>query len=181
MNSTTVTVLVVLFAVACDGYGDVNVSSANTVHQRDTAIPNATIGFAIPLELHSGHLPEGQHIDYSSNLPTSGPHRSSWANCGFYTQRLLDEGIVDTLEHGNIVVSYNLADRAEVTGLSDRSRQHGLVWKLRSGSTIWRDRRGTRCIHCLGGTHSMVGVISGEIIRFFRICAGDLGPERIPC
>ena len=54
------------------------------------------------------HL-QGQAIEYNTVPPTSGPHWNGAAPCGFYEQGLPDEVVVHNLEHGNVVMSYNLA------------------------------------------------------------------------
>ena len=59
------------------------------------------------------HVPEGQSVAYSTTPPTSGDHWERWADCGFYPDGVPDEVIVHNLEHGNIVVSYNLLDQRE--------------------------------------------------------------------
>ena len=61
---------------------------------------------------------------YNSSPPTSGRHWSHWEKCGFYrggmtpgTRMIPDESIVHNMEHGHIVLSYNLGDPAQVDRL----------------------------------------------------------------
>ncbi|MFQ6028014.1 MAG: DUF3105 domain-containing protein, partial [Dehalococcoidia bacterium] len=55
------------------------------------------------------HVPEGQPVNYTSIPATSGDHWAEWAECNFYLHEIPDERITHNLEHGNIVISYNLA------------------------------------------------------------------------
>ena len=59
--------------------------------------------------------------------PTSGRHWNGWVQCGFYTQDVPDERIVHNMEHGNIIVHYNLADQADVDELRDAFNDIGLT------------------------------------------------------
>ena len=61
---------------------------------------------------------------YSTTPPTSGRHWGRWASCGFYrngiqpdTEPVPDEVIVHNMEHGNIILSYNITDEAQVDTL----------------------------------------------------------------
>ena len=119
VNSTHFTVVLTFLAVACGSYTDVDVNLTNLVSQRHEARPNRAAGPVIPIEHSSDHVSEGHNIDWSSIPPTPGRHWNSWVDCGFYTRNLSDERIVHNLEHWKIVISYNLANRAEVTELHD--------------------------------------------------------------
>ena len=65
--------------------------------------------------------------EYSTVPPTSGPHLGRPETCGFYPPDYVDpitdrEGVPDralvhNLEHGNIVMSYNLPNQADVDRL----------------------------------------------------------------
>ena len=129
------------------------------------------------------HLPMSDSISYSTVPPTSGDHWDSWADCGIYLQGLPDELIVHNLEHGNIVVSYNLATEEEIAQLLSAvnrvalSRDWGVVRRydqLEPGTvalTAW----GT--LEVLAGTDG----VRGRIAAFFDEFSGELGPEKIPC
>ena len=54
---------------------------------------------------------------YSTIPPTSGRHWDAWAACGFYDYALPDELLVHNLEHGNIIISHNLPDDAQIVAL----------------------------------------------------------------
>lgn len=80
------------------------------------------VGTAYPM-LEPNHITEPQKFDgYNSNPPTSGTHWGRWAQCGEYPQGLDNEIIVHNLEHGNVVISYNLKDQPEIDRLTKSVR-----------------------------------------------------------
>ena len=122
------------------------------------------------------HLPDGQRATYNSTPPTSGDHWDWWAQCGFYPNGLPDERIVHNLEHGNIVVSYNLsaAETARLQAFMD-SFEYAPAWAV----TRFYDRipAGTVALSAWGILDRMTGVDAPRIIRFFEEYAGTMGPE----
>ncbi len=64
-----------------------------------------------------GHVSEGTLVQYGSTPPSSGKHWTRWAACGVYENELPDEYMVHNLEHGQVVISYNLADATDVDRL----------------------------------------------------------------
>jgi hypothetical protein len=54
------------------------------------------------------HVPEGTHVDYKTDPPTSGNHwpPGSQAGPGFYATPVESERLVHNLEHGQIVIWY---------------------------------------------------------------------------
>ena len=64
-----------------------------------------------------GHVAEGTRVTYGSTPPNSGKHWPRWAACGVYENELPDEYAVHNLEHGQVVISYNLADATDVERL----------------------------------------------------------------
>ena len=181
MNNTTLTVVIMLLLIACGNYNEINVHSTRLVSQGENVLSSTKIGLFIPIELDSGHVPEGQNIEYSSIPPTSGRHWNSWAECGFYTQSLPDERLVHNLEHGNIVISYNLANRSEVTKLRDSLETMVLFEDWGVARPYYKMEEGRVVLAAWGRIHSMVDVIPVEIESFFTAFAGGFGPERIPC
>ncbi len=66
-------------------------------------------GVPVPTMEMRDHVPEGTPVEYSTNPPTSGPHWGSTAQWGVYTSRPpADERLVHNLEHGGVIISYNL-------------------------------------------------------------------------
>ena len=122
------------------------------------------------------HIPEGQRATYNTTPPTSGDHWDWWAQCGFYPDGLPDERIVHNLEHGNIVVSYNLsaAETARLQAFMD-GFEFAPAWAV----TRFYDRMpaGTVALAAWGVLDTMAGVDEPRIIRFFEEYAGTLGPE----
>lgn len=75
------------------------------------------IGTPVPT-MDATHIPTGQRfLNYNSNPPTSGPHWGASVRCGIYTNGLPDELAVHNMEHGNVVISFNLKNQAEVDRL----------------------------------------------------------------
>ncbi len=131
----------------------------------------------------TNHVDEGTDIAYESFPPTSGDHYRPEAlrGCGFYDEGLRDEVIVHHLEHGNIIVSYNLPDTAEVAKLRD-------VMGGIAASHVWGITRsydkippGQVALTAWGVLDTMEGVDGERITEFFDAYAGGLGPETVPC
>ena len=123
------------------------------------------------------HVPEEQTVDYNTIPPTSGDHWDWWARCGFYEDGLPDERIVHNLEHGNVVVSYNLSDGPELDRLKEFMDDFELApsWAV----TRFYDQipEGTVALSTWGVLDTMQGVDEDRIEEFFRHYAGTLGPE----
>lgn len=70
----------------------------------------------------SNHIATGSAFEgeYYSTPPTSGPHwESNWASCGIFEEELPDEQITHNMEHGQVVISYNLSDQDDVEELRE--------------------------------------------------------------
>ncbi len=123
------------------------------------------------------HVPEEQTVEYNTTPATSGNHWDWWARCGFYEDGLPDERIVHNLEHGNIVVSYNLPNDSDVDRLKEFMDNFELApaW----GVTRYYDKipEGTVALSTWGVLDTMEGIDEERIERFFRTYAGRLGPE----
>ena len=135
------------------------------------------IGEQHPIMPSRQHLPEGQSVVYSTSPPTSGDHWDWWARCGFYGDGLPDERIVHNLEHGNIVVSYNLASDEEVGRLREVMDNLALApaWAV----TRFYDKipEGTVALSAWGVLDTLQGVQNDRIESFFQAYSGTLGPE----
>jgi hypothetical protein len=142
---------------------------------------STVIGQPVTILQSVNHVPEGQKVGYSDSPPTSGEHWSRPASCGFYTQDLPDERIIHNLEHGNIVVSYNFANPAQVTGLRDALEDIELFDDWGVARPYGRMADGQVAIAAWGHLHTMDGVSPGELALFFEALAGVNGPERFTC
>ena len=121
---------------------------------------------------------------YSTVPPTSGQHWGAWSDCGFYNHPLPDELLVHNLEHGNIIVSYNLPDAADV----DRLRAAVAAIPLAAEFAIVRRYlnipEGMVALTTWGVLDRMMGVDADRIARFFADYPGNTGPEfpnGLPC
>ena len=138
------------------------------------------VGIQFPV-LDSTHIPEGESATYNSSPPTSGEHWPTPARCGFYDGGLPDERVVHNMEHGNIVISYNLPLESDVSALRDALGGIGLnnLWGVaRAYDAIPTGQVG---LSAWGVLDTMVGVDQDRIARFFEAYAGNLGPELVPC
>ena len=139
------------------------------------------LGEEIEIMPTSFHVHEGDNVEYSTMPPTSGNHWETWANCGFYPEGLPDELITHNLEHGNIIVSFNLTDPSEVVGVLSgmRAVKGADEW----GVFRFYDRipEGTVVVSAWGRLATTSEMDLDLINQFFAVYAGRLGPERIPC
>ena len=139
------------------------------------------LGEEIALMPSTNHVTEGQAVQYSTIPPTSGMHWGRWAACGWYPDGQPDEVITHNLEHGNIVVSYNFINPAQVSELRevlDDVDKFGSWGVARSYDKI---PEGQLVLAAWGRLATFQGVASGEIHLFFEAFAGENGPERIAC
>ncbi len=130
-----------------------------------------------------GHVPTSQRVEYTTFPPTSGDHwdASNLVACGFYEGGLPDEIAVHHMEHGNIVVSYNLPASAQVDGL--RQLVGGITLAEDWGVTRSYDKipEGTVAVSTWRVVDTFQGVDEDRIRTFFNTYAGTLGPEFDPC
>ena len=138
------------------------------------------VGVEVDIE-GSTHVEEGETVSYTTSPPASGNHWPVPAPCGFYTDPIPDERAVHNMEHGNIVVSYNLPAEEDVSALRDAVNDIGLnrVWGVsRPYSGI---EPGQIVLNTWGVMDSFSGVDKDRIGTFFDTYSGVMGPERIPC
>jgi len=138
------------------------------------------VGVEVDIE-ESTHVEEGETVSYTTSPPASGNHWPVPAPCGFYTEPIPDERAVHNMEHGNIVVSYNLPAEEDVSALRDAVNDIGLnrVWGVsRPYSGI---EPGLIVLNTWGVMDSFSGVDKDRIGTFFETYSGVMGPERIPC
>ena len=149
-------------------------------------------GGAIRAEImpSSSHFADTQRIDeidpdgYSTIPPTSGRHWPTWSNCGFFNHPLPDELLVHNLEHGNIVVSYNLADDTEVEALRSAVAAIPLAAEFAIVRRYTAIPEGMVAVTAWGVLDRMIGVDPTRIAGFFEDYPGNTGPEfanGLPC
>ncbi|PYF96353.1 Protein of unknown function [Georgenia satyanarayanai] len=70
----------------------------------------------------SNHVPGT--VDYQTSPPAGGDHNGVWQNCGVYTEPVVNENAVHSLEHGAVWLTYS-GDLPEdqVSALADRAAQ----------------------------------------------------------
>ncbi|MBI4311025.1 MAG: DUF3105 domain-containing protein [Chloroflexi bacterium] len=144
------------------------------------------VGQEFPPPPSPNHV-DGRSVTYSTIPPTSGDHWGSSTQCGFYTEEIRDEIVVHNMEHGNVIVSYNL-DNDTAAKLKDytfslRDNEDWLVTrpypKLSPGEVA---------IAVWGIMDKFTGVDEARIKKFFDTYKGNtLSPETrglgqgIPC
>jgi hypothetical protein len=67
-------------------------------------------------------------IAYEQTPPVGGNHHPAWQNCGVYTEPVVNEHAVHSLEHGSVWISYDTSlPDADVAKLADRAEGEGYV------------------------------------------------------
>jgi hypothetical protein len=130
-------------------------------------------------DLITQHVPEG----YLTTPPTSGRHWGQWVSCGFFTDPVPDENIVHNMEHGNIVLSYNLAEQTQIDELKQAfddidlteswgvARPYDAIDEGAIALTTWG------IIDRWSVSDDIAGVDKDRIARFFEAYSGRLSPE----
>ena len=169
-----------------DIFGDLTKTRTTTFSSLATDTPGirfvgSVLGEEIIIMPSANHVAEGQTVEYSTTPPTSGMHWGRWADCGWYSDGLPDEVITHNLEHGNIVVSYNFTNPAQVSEL--RQVLDGMDQFQNWGVARSYDKipDGQVALSAWGRLATAKGVAAGEIEFFFEAFAGLMGPERIAC
>ena len=175
--------LIAVLVIAGFAVGSIGPGGGGGVRTRAGDLVRFQSGIGVAQEIGTrNHRPEGETVPYDSFPPTSGDHwpPSALVECGFYPEGLRDERIVHHLEHGQIVVSYNLPDQAQVDQLRRVIEGIGLanVW----GVTRFYDKlpEGQVTVAAWGVLDTMEGVDAARIGGFFEY-AGNLGPESVTC
>ena len=162
-----------------------NVSSTTSLVGVLPVRPRPGWGHEVNLMPSADHVEEGQTVEYSTTPPTSGQHWPRWADCGWYPDGLPDETITHNLEHGNIVVSYNLANPAEVTELRNFLENLGQFDDWGVARSYDEIPEGHIVLAAWGLMATYDGVLTQDSPRdmefFFQANAGLLGRERVPC
>jgi len=175
--ASAVIAILVIGSFAVGGLGGGGHSGANTGDRQGYVEGVGALQDIMPT---ANHLSVGETVKYNTTPPTSGDHWTIPASCGFYPGGMPDEQIVHNLEHGNIIVSYNLTDADEIDRLSEVIDGIGLsnLW----GITRFYDQipEGQVALATWGVLDTMEGVDRDRIEAFFDY-SGNLGPEVGPC
>ncbi|MBI4340307.1 MAG: DUF3105 domain-containing protein [Chloroflexi bacterium] len=145
------------------------------------------IGAPQPLLPTTTHL-DGRTVSYSTVPPTSGDHWGTPTQCGFYETEVRDEIVVHNMEHGDVILSFNLPDSADVARLKE------VVSGLGDSGT-WLVTRpyaklaeGEVALTAWGVLDRFTGVDEERVKRFFDAYKGNLFSDEtrsqgqgIPC
>ncbi|MCH8225675.1 MAG: DUF3105 domain-containing protein [Chloroflexi bacterium] len=161
--------------------GLLNVASESRASEVVVPTRSAGRGEAMAIMPGVNHVAEGRTVDYSTTPPTSGEHWGRWADCGFYEGGLPDELIVHNLEHGNIVVSYNVSAELDIATL--RSALDAISLAEEWGVTRFYDKiPESMVVVAAWGRMTRMPIFDLDgMASFFAAYAGALGPERIAC
>ena len=145
------------------------------------------VGLEVTPDDNRDHFADDVSIDavtggegYSSTPPTSGRHWDGWVSCGFYSveQIVPDERIVHNMEHGNVILSYNLTDPAQVEELEDVFDSIGSTNQWGVARYYDRIPEGTIALTTWGVIDGpMDGIDQERIERFFETYSGAISPE----
>lgn len=142
------------------------------------------IGEEVEIALSRDHFPDTMQIQnvvpdgYLTTPPTSGRHWNGWVQCGFYTSQVPDERIVHNMEHGNIILSYNLTDQAQIDELEEAFDDIGLTNAWGVARPYDQIPEGTIYLTTWGVIDGPMNVVDKDRIeQFFEAYSGKLGPE----
>ena len=94
------------------GAGTTSVTQGNTEPVAVTGSLVADSGTATHIEFRQG-------IAYDISPPNSGNHWPAWAQCGIYAVEINDEFVVHNMEHGQVIISYNLTDAEDLSRMDE--------------------------------------------------------------
>ena len=165
--------LILIFTVtSCNGESNTEVITAEPP------------GIRYEIARYSQHIKEPTPVNYADLghwPPTSGHHWPRWAKCGFYEEELPDELVVHNMEHGNIVISYNLINQKDIDSLKKSFSDISLSELWGVARFYSRIPEGQVSLSTWGVTDSFTDIDTPRIRRFFEAYHGILGPEKIPC
>ena len=113
------------------------------------------------------HVTAGTSVSYRTAPPTSGNHWPTPSECGIHDIPVPDEQVVHNMEHGHVIISYNLPDP------EDKARFLAIAEDLPSLDR-WGIVRpyegidpGTVGVTAWGVLDTMEGVDEGRITEFY--------------
>ena len=137
------------------------------------------------------HVDVGQTVEYRTTPPTSGNHWSAPgvapADCGIYDEEVADERIVHNMEHGHVIISYNLPDsedKRRLLELADDLRNLNAWGIVRPYSKI---DQGTVAMTAWGVIDQVEGVDENRIKEFYdtyihnRLSGEAARVRSVPC
>ena len=74
------------------------------------------------------HMEPGEHWEYRSTPPTSGPHDPKWIKAGFYGTAQPPGKLVHSLEHGDVVSYYDRPATDVLSELKEWAKRHPGKW-----------------------------------------------------
>ena len=151
------------------------------------AVPE--LGIRVPI-IDSPHISVGETSHYGTVPATSGPHWPAIAQCGIYDEELPDELVVHNLEHGHVVISYNLPDPEDVRELQALVIRLPMLTDFKSWGILRPYSKlepGTVALTAWGVMDLFQGVAADRIRRFYdayhgnRFSAESQEVGAIPC
>ena len=151
--------------------------------------PVPGVGRSVPI-VSSGDIPFGEAASYSTIPPTSGPHWRATAQCGVHQDELPDELIVQNLERGHVVISYNLPEAEEVRTLREVVERLPSLRDFRSWGILRpysKIEPGAVAMTAWGVIDEFEGVDKERIGKFYDAYRGNRLSERsrrhgpVPC
>ncbi|MGH2591563.1 MAG: DUF3105 domain-containing protein [Actinomycetota bacterium] len=74
--------------------------------------PGDDVPAGVPRGTRSFEITARNHVDgavsYEQTPPAGGDHNPVWQNCGFYSQPVVSENAVHSMEHGAVWITYSL-------------------------------------------------------------------------
>ena len=114
------------------------------------------------------HTPSvGQPIAYPFFPPNQGNHWPAWAQCGLYDVEINDEFLVHNLEHGHVIISYNLPDPADVERMRSLAQDLRNLERYGVVRPYSKIEEGTVAMTAWGLSERVQGVDEAEIQAFY--------------
>ena len=141
---------------------------------RGTGATSYKDGVGVPQALMPGAFHrDGATVEYNTVPATSGDHWSTPTRCGFYEEELRDEIVVHNMEHGNVIMTHNLTNTADIASLK---KAHDDL----DGSGDWMVTRPDSrlpeagiAMTAWGVLDQFIGVDEDRISRFFKAYKGN--------